>query len=479
MISDRGTPKIPARVARIIELLESGGATNVFIVGGFVRDFLLGIESKDVDIEVYGLSYRAIERILSPHFHVGLVGQSFGVIKVDNMIDVALPRRESKVGLGHKGFDVETSPNLAPEEAFSRRDFTINAIGLRRDGSFYDPFDGIGDLERKALRATGPAFKDDPLRVLRGMQFASRFGFTMDAETIALCREVFSEFDTLSAERIFEEWRKWARKSVRPELGLDVLQATGWLAGFPELNALVGCQQNPAWHPEGDVWAHTRNVCIEAAALLRELDPAPTDDERESVMFAALCHDFGKPLTTKLDASGALRSFGHAEAGAPLAVNFLERMKAPKKLQETVSKLVEFHMATQNFPDGVSDRAVRRLAAKLAPANIVLWATLCKADALGCGKVVRKLNRNEEIRFRSEPWLEAARRLAVVNSAPQPLVQGRELIALGYRPSPFFGAILKEAFEAQLEGEFLSREGGVEWLKARLQESSEKNMRAS
>ena len=197
------------------------------------------------------------------------------------------------------------------------------------------------------------------------------------------------------------------------------------------------------------------------------------------VGLAVLCHDFGKPLTTKLDASGALRSFGHAEAGAPLAVNFLERMKAPKKLQETVSKLVEFHMATQNFPDGVSDRAVRRLAAKLAPANIVLWATLCKADALGCGKVVRKLNRNEEIRFRSEPWLEAARRLAVVNSAPQPLVQGRELIALGYRPSPFFGAILKEAFEAQLEGEFLSREGGVEWLKARLQESSEKNMRAS
>ena len=472
-MTNRRTPKIPSRAARIIELLERGGATNVFVVGGFVRDFLLGVDSKDVDIEAYGLSYKEIERLLAPHFHVDLVGQAFGVIKVDNSVDVALPRRESKAGLGHKGFDVESRPDLDPAEAFARRDFTINAIGLRRDGSFYDPYDGIGDLSRGVLRATSPAFKDDPLRVLRGMQFASRFGFGMESGTVRMCREVFSEFGTLSEERIFEEWRKWARKGAFPERGLDVLFETGWIAGFPELNALVGCPQNPAWHPEGDVWTHTRNVCIAASKLLSEREPAPTDEEREIVMFAALCHDFGKPSTTKPDERGVLRSCGHAEAGAPLAVNFLERMKAPKRLEEMVEKLVERHMATQDFPEGVSDRAVRRLAARLAPANITLWATLCHADALGCGKVERRVSQGTPVRFRSDQWLEAARRLEVTESAPQPLVQGRNLIALGYKPSPFFGKILKEAFEAQLEGEFTTQEGGAAWLEARLKDGAE------
>ena len=467
-------PDQRAAVVDIARRVQAAGG-RALMVGGSVRDLLLGeARVKDVDLEVFGVAPEALCRTLGAAYAFDACGASFGVLKVKHLdIDVALPRREAKRGTGHRGFDVFADPAMSVRDAAARRDFTVNALYYDPLAErLEDPYGGRADLGARILRHVSARFAEDPLRVLRGMQFTARFDLDPAPETVAVCRTMTIE--DLPPERLFEEWRKLLTKGTAIGKGLAFLRATGWTRYFPELAALIGCAQDPHWHPEGDVWNHTC-LCLDAFARRRTGDP----EEDLVVGLAVLCHDFGKPLTTKLDASGALRSFGHAEAGAPLAVNFLERMKAPKKLQETVSKLVEFHMATQNFPDGVSDRAVRRLAAKLAPANIVLWATLCKADALGCGKVVRKLNRNEEIRFRSEPWLEAARRLAVVNSAPQPLVQGRELIALGYRPSPFFGAILKEAFEAQLEGEFLSREGGVEWLKARLQESSEKNMRAS
>ena len=462
----------------IIDLLEQYGAKDVMIVGGFVRDRLLGIPSKDVDIEVYGLSYSEILNILTPRFHVDLVGKAFGVIKVGNYIDVALPRRESKSGLGHKGFDVEAIADLPPREAFARRDFTINAIGMKRDGSFYDPYGGITDLKNKILRATSPAFKDDPLRVLRGMQFAARFGVKMDAKTIQYCREVFNEFSTLPGERVYEEWKKWALKGVLPELGLEVLKETGWISAFPELDALVDCPQNPSWHPEGDVWTHTKFVCREAANIIRYSDASLDEDEQIILMFSALCHDFGKPSTTQLDENGILRSRGHAAAGAPLARFFLERMKAPNRIVNAVEPLVTEHMATQDVGEEPSPRTIRRLARRLSPANIKLWALLCQSDALGCGAPERYVatsisentnqtqksglgEDNRKIRFQADLWLEIARKLDVSEKEPQPIVQGKDLIKIGVKPGPSMGNLLKLLFEEQIDGKFTTKEDGV------------------
>ena len=225
------TPK----VKRVIQLLTDGGASDCLFVGGCVRDHFLGIETKDIDIEVYGLSYKQILKILKPHFHVGWVGQSFGTVKVDNEIDLSLPRTESKTGTGHTGFDVVSDPFLNPTVALSRRDFTINAIGIRIDDTVIDPFHGLDDLHKGILRAPTEAFCEDPLRVLRGMQFAARFGFEMEPQTVELCRRVLPEFETLSAERIWSEWEKWAVKGRFPGKGLQVLCDTGWIVRFPEI----------------------------------------------------------------------------------------------------------------------------------------------------------------------------------------------------------------------------------------------------
>ncbi len=462
---------------KIIDLLEQNGAKDVMIVGGFVRDRLLGITSKDVDIEVYGLSYAEILKILAPCFHVDLVGKAFGVIKVGNLVDVALPRRESKNGLGHKGFDVEAIADLPPREAFARRDFTINAIGMKRDGSFFDPYGGISDLKNKVLRATSPAFKDDPLRVLRGMQFAARFGFKMDSTTIQFCREVYNEFSTLPEERVYEEWKKWALKGASPETGLDVLKETGWISAFPELDALVDCPQNPLWHPEGDVWTHTKLVCREAAKIIRNNTSFLDENEQVILMFSSLCHDFGKPSTTRADENGMLRSIGHAKAGAPLARKFLERMKTPIRIVDAVEPLVAEHMATQDNGDP-SPRAIRRLARRLNPANIKLWAFLCQADALGCGASERYFappfaqknvpfqtsppeDNRCRIRFQADVWLDVARKLDVAEKEPQPIVQGKDLLTIGVRPGPSMGKLLKLLFEEQIDGKFATKEEGV------------------
>ena len=461
---------IPPRIIRIIDLLEQNGATDVLLVGGWVRDALLNIPSKDYDIEVYGLSFSKVREILAPHFRVDLVGKAFGVLKVGSDVDVALPRRESKNGLGHTGFNVESSPNLSPREAFARRDFTINAIGARRDGSFCDPFDGIGDLKRKLLKATSPAFKDDPLRALRGMQFAARFGFTADPLTLQYCREVLPEFSALSKERIYEEWKKWALKSARPDLGLKFLRDSGWVEAFPELNALIGCPQNPEWHPEGDVWTHTLMVCNEAVNAIKEYRPELSNDEKLCLTLAALAHDFGKPATTITDEKGVIRSPLHNVEGGSIARRFLENMRAPGFVVDTVEKLVREHMAILDRP---SVRNVRRLANRLSPATIKIWALLRRSDALGCGSPNRQFleigetdkatgaRGRQRIIYSTDYWLQMAEQARLVDSAPRPIVNGRDLIPFGIKPGPEMGQLLKLAFEAQLDDRFSTLEDGL------------------
>ncbi len=447
-------PFLNDKTGRIVRLLIEGGASDCLFVGGCVRDHLLGLDSKDYDIEVYGLGYDRIIRLLRPHFRVGLVGRSFATVKIDNEIDINIPRRESKSGRGHKGFRIEPDPSMSPEEATARRDFTINAIGMRVDGTWFDPFDGRGDLQRGILRATSEAFCDDPLRVLRGMQFAARFGFEMEPRTVELSKKVRDEFETLSAERVWGEWEKWAVKGRFPSKGLHVLLQTGWIECFPELAALPGVPQNLTWHPEGDVFVHT-GFTVDAAAQIAEAENFE-DQDRLILLFAALCHDFGKAVTTIQNEQGHWKSPRHAIEGISLAEAFLNRMKAPHIVFKHVEPLIREHMAHRAVPpeETPGDSIIRRLADRLVPSNIRMWGALARADAHGF------LERERPI---LERWETVAEKLQVREARPQPLLQGRDLISLGIAPGKGMGAILEEAYQRQLDGEFTDREGALRW----------------
>jgi tRNA nucleotidyltransferase (CCA-adding enzyme) len=407
-----------------------------------------------------------IQRVREASVTIGsdVVGRSFGVIKVRGHAsgaeyDFSLPRRESKTGAGHRGFAVEPDPALSDAEAAARRDFTVNAIAYDPfTDEWVDPHGGVRDLQARILRHTSAAFVEDPLRVLRAFQFAARFDFSLAAETAALSRSIAPTFAELPIERIWGEWEKWAAKAQRPSRGLDVLEATGWLVHFPEVAALRGTLQEPAWHPEGDVFDHTRH-CLDAVAAI-ESETVSARNIR--LMFAVLAHDFGKPKTTvRGDKQGILRwiSPGHAAAGGPLAVQFLRRIGAPLHLDGAVRTLVENHHAHDRHSAPLTDNAVRRLARRLSPATIDELALVMQADSRG-----RPPLHSPETLARIEALTAHARQLHLATLAPQPLMLGRHLLALGRAPGPEFKRALDAAFEAQLDGAFSDETGGMAWL---------------
>lgn len=454
------TPYIPKNISQILDLLENNGASDVLVVGGYVRDRILGIPSKDVDIEVYGLSYAQIRDILSPFFSVSLVGQAFGVLKVGRDVDVTLPRRESKAGLGHRGFDVEWIPTLAPLEAFARRDFTINAIGLRRDGTFCDPYNGLGDLKHKILRATTPAFKEDPLRVLRGVQFAARFGFTTDSQTLQYCREVLSEFPTLSKERVYEEWKKWALKGEYPEFGLLFLRNSGWIEAFPELFSLVDHSFSfQGSHTKEDLWSHTLTVCKEAANLVRKHSEELTADDITKVMFSALTH--GMVMSVFFNGKESKHKKGDCAVSTKIVCEFFEKMRTPYRILNSIERLVSEYITDVQV---VSVSSIRRLANRLVPANIKLWGILRKAFLLSLMQGDTRVSSQVELE-KTELLVKKARELHLLESAPLPVIRGRDLCALGVKPGYQMGKILKLAFEAQLDNLFSTTAEGIEYVK--------------
>ena len=452
MLSFPDSPAVPLR--RFFETVRSRGGRALF-VGGCVRDALRGETPKDFDVEVYGLPAREIEALLRGlKIRFGAAGRSFGVFKIhDAPVDVALPRRESKCGLGHTAFVVEGDPFMPLKEAAARRDFTVNAIYLDPlSGEIEDPFDGRGDLARGVLRHTSPAFSEDPLRVLRAMQFLARFRFDVAPETLELCKKI--EPEGLSRERVFEEWKKLLVKGEEPSRGLNFLRACGWVKYFPELAALVGVEQDPLWHPEGDVWNHTLRA-MDAFARERVAD----DFENVVVGFAVLCHDFGKPATTALGADGRIHSYGHEGAGVEPTKKFLARMTEQREILADVPVLVEAHMRPRAlFLARSGDAAVRRLAKAVGRIDRLL--RVCKADALGS-----RFHESDDFR-QTETWLTArAEALRLKDSAPRPIVLGRHLIALGRKPGADFEPILSRCFEAQLDGAFTDEAGGVAFLK--------------
>jgi len=426
----------------------------VLIVGGWVRDRLLGHESKDVDLEVFGIPPPRLESLLASLGRVDTVGESFAVHKIGG-IDVSLPRTESKTGRGHRGFAVTGDPHLPVEEAARRRDFTINAILFDPlTGEYLDPYGGRADLDRRVLRAVDPAtFGDDSLRVLRALQFAARFELEIDGATKTLCRSI--PLDDLPAERVWGEIEKLLLQARRPSIGFTLALELGVVDRlFPEMKALVGCEQEPDWHPEGDVWVHTLLVVDEARRLLDEV--GWDRPRRVAIMLGAVCHDFGKPATTEF-LDGRIRSRNHEEEGVAPATAFLERLNVHTieglDVRREVLGLVAHHLKPGMFASSTTpagDGAYRRLAQKV---NLELLALLATADCLGrTGEFdCSAMNR----------FLERARALGVEHEPPRPLVLGRHLLELGMTPGPEMGVVLRQVYERQLDGTITTTEDGI------------------
>ena len=437
------------RVARAVR--DAGG--RALIVGGWVRDTLRGVDSKDIDIEAYGLPADKLHAVLAGLGPVNSVGASFAVFKL-GPLDVSLPRTESKAGRGHRGFTVIGDPQLPLAAAARRRDFTVNAIA--RDPlqeEYLDPHGGRADLARGLLRMVDPAtFGDDSLRVLRAMQLAARLEFDVDEPTRAVCRTI--ALDDLPAERIWGEFDKLLLRARRPSIGLALARDIGVVRRlFPELDALIDCPQEPEWHPEGDVWTHTLLVVDEARGRIDDL-PRP---RQVAVMLGAVCHDFGKPATTaRID--GRIRSLNHEEMGVPPATAFLDRLNVHAldgyDVRHQVLGLVAHHLKPgmwRTARDGVGDGAFRRLARKV---DLELLARLAKADCQG---------RTGHFDCSAMDWfLERARSLGVEHAPPEPLLLGRHLLQLGLPPGPRIGRILKLVYERQLEGDVTTTGSAIE-----------------
>lgn len=452
---------LPPRLLEIArEILEAGG--QAYLVGGWVRDLLIGKPSHDFDIEVYGLEMERLFNILVRYAKPNLVGKAFGIItmRIDGRIyDFAFPRTENKTGPGHKGFSVSPDPNLTFPEASSRRDFTINSMGLTLpDLELVDPHGGRRDLEAKLLRHVSPAFSEDPLRVLRAVQFAARFEMDIHPDTQALCRSL--SITELPMERIGGEFKKLLLKADRPSIGLEWMRKLGLLEHFPELKALIGVQQEAEWHPEGDVWIHNNMVIDEAAALRRD---EYGEFDNLALMLGALCHDLGKPMTTSFS-DGRWRSPAHDVRGEAPTRAFLDRITREADLIETVVAFVREHLKPALLYKArheLKPSAIRRLALRV---DIEKLVRVARADHLG-----RTTEEALARQFPAGEWLlDQSRNLNVLDSKPKPFLTGKHLLALGMKPGPEMGKLIAESFELQLEGEIPDEAVVLAWARERL-----------
>ncbi len=454
---------LPPELSPLLEHLRNAGIRPV-LVGGYVRDALLGRTGKDIDIECYGAeNLDTLASALKGFGTLNAVGKSFGVLKLKTgslEIDLSLPRKETKTGTGHRGFSVETFGEIDFETAARRRDFTVNAIGYDPfSEKLLDPFGGMKDLERKRLRCVDPAtFVEDPLRLLRAVQFAARFELVPDRRLLALARKMTSAgaLDELPGERIFEEMKKLLLKAARPSVGFEVMDAMHITPFFPSLHALKQVPQEPASHPEGDVWTHTR-LAVDAMAAER------FGDEREKLicMLGILCHDLGKPATTRLF-EGKITAPGHEDAGQAAARRLLSRWTGDKKLFEAVLPLVRWHgLPKKLYKTRAPESEILRLAVNVPVERIV---RIAKADHFGRAGI-------ENRPFKAGEWLtRKAKELGVLHRPLPPLILGRDLVAAGLSPSSTFSRILNDAYEAQLDGIFTTKETGAKWLKSYLED---------
>jgi len=437
-----------------VAVRDAGG--RALIVGGWVRDRLLGHDSPDIDLEVFGVQSDRLRSILESLGRVEAVGESFQVYKLGE-IDVSLPRRDSKSGRGHRGFVVVGDPEMSIDEAARRRDFTINAIAWDPlTEQYFDPFGGRADLGRRLLRVVDPAtFPDDSLRVLRAIQFAARFELAVDEPTKTICRAI--ALDDLPAERVWGEFEKLLLARC-PSIGFALALDLGVVAKmFPELQALVNCPQEPEWHPEGDVWVHTLQVIDRARTRIDDLERP----QQLTVMLGAVCHDLGKPPTTAF-IDGRIRSMDHEEQGVAPTLTFLDRLNVHSiegyDVRKQVVGLVAQHLKPGSWfkvRDEVGDGAFRRLALKV---DLELLARVAKSDCEG--------RQPGQFDCSAMDWfLERARSLGVEHRPPAPILLGRHLLELGLQPGPRVGQILKGVYEQQLDGRVTTLDDAIEAAK--------------
>ena len=412
-----------------------GGHT--YYVGGFVRDALMHSENKDVDIEVHGISPACLEGILDSLGERIAIGESFGIFNLKGYsLDIAMPRKETVRGQGHRDFDIFVDPFIGTEAAARRRDFTINA--LMQDvltGEIVDHFGGSEDLRAGILRhVNGESFGEDPLRVLRCAQFAARFGFRVAEETIALCRGM--DLRHLPRERIEGELKKALLKADRPSVFFEVLRQTQQLDHwFPELKALIGVEQNPRYHSEGNVWNHTMLV-LDEAAKLRDRAANPL-----WFMLSAVAHDFGKAVCTEMS-GGVLHAYRHEEAGVPLAEAFLRRITAESSCISYVVNMVQLHMKPNTIAGAGSAEKVTN---RLFDASVDPEGLICLALADDRGRITMA-PATDHAAFLYE-------RLGIFRDLmARPGVTGRDLIEAGFRPDKDFSEFLAYAHKLHLAG---------------------------
>lgn len=451
---------LPEILKTISKILSNHNAEAI-VVGGSVRDHFMQRPIKDYDIEVYGLeTLEDLEALLAPFGSVNLVGKSFGVVKFvhdGDEYDFSFPRQERKTGPGHKGFEIVCQPNASFEEAGRRRDFTVNAMGYAIEtGAFLDPFSGRDDMKTHVLRhIDDDSFVEDPLRVYRAVQFCARFAYNLTPKTRELCRRMVAEgmLDELPKERIYAEFEKLLLKAARPSIGFEMMRDLGILTYFPELGALIDVPQEPDYHPEGDVWIHTM-LCIDAMAGFR------TGENKTDLkyMFAVLCHDLGKAVTTET-IDGRIRAIAHEIEGVPLTETFLYRLTDEHDFIASILPLVRHHLApSQLFAQNVSDKAIRKLSTKVTIEELVVVA---RADFLG-----RTTPEALNGLYDAGDWLlEKAKTLGVKSKPPEKLLQGRDLIAMGMKPSKAFKTILEDVYERQLDGKITGKEAALAYVK--------------
>lgn len=441
---------------RIAEEIAAAGG-RAYYVGGFVRDGIMGVECKDIDIEVYGLAPDRLRSVLSALGDVYDRGASFGVLGLrQSDIDIAMPRTESRTGAKHTDFDVCVDPLLPPERASRRRDFTINA--MMQDvltGEILDFYGGRGDLENRIIRCVCPeTFVEDALRVFRAAQFAARMNARIEAETRSLCASM--DVSMLSVERIMGETEKALIKANKPSIYFEELRAMNHLREFfPEIERTIGIEQNPKFHPEGDVFVHTMLV-LDSAAKLRGRAEWPL-----AFMLSALMHDIGKIVATEVQEDGRITAYGHEVLGLGLVEKQLRRITNHEKLIKYVCNQTELHMRPNMLVGACSKKKKTRQLFDLSvcPNDLIL---LSRADASG------KLD--EPYREESEAWLRE--RLQDYHARlQQPMVTGQDLIAAGLKPDKNFADLIRRARMLHFSG--IDRKNALRQVLAEVQNMHE------
>ncbi len=416
--------EIEKEIAKLVK--ENGGRT--FYVGGYVRDKLLNIENKDVDIEVHGISEDTLYKILKSLGTPLAYGSSFGVYSLSgHNIDIALPRSEKLIGKKHTDFRIDVDPFIGYKNACKRRDITINALMMDvLTEEILDYYSGINDLNNKIIRYVDKnSFVEDPLRVLRVAQFAARLQFKVDEDTIDLCKNI--DLSYLSRERIEEELRKALLKANKPSIFFDVLNKMNQLSyWFKEVEDLINIKQDPIYHPEGDAYIHTMQV-LDRCAKYRDVV-----SDAYSFMLLGLTHDFGKTITSE-EIDGRIHAYNHEIAGVPIVETFLKRISNRKDVIKYVKNMVTMHMEPNKKANNHSSiKSTNKMFYNCISPKDLIYFSICDS-----GKTDNLNFLNERYKIYEE----------IIN---KPYVTGNDLIKAGIKPNEDFHKLLEYATKLRL-----------------------------